>query len=328
MFFKSLCLRLVGGLIAVVMLAAVGVNKTERYDVRDPESCRLNFSVLSDVHVEGNNVPRYKAFVQSMQNVKKNRSGNDAIVFLGDSSMNGQNIENLLFHGAVALHLRGEKVLTVIGNHDLGNGNGQGRKLEQRWLDYTAACFGRQLEHPYYYEVIDGCYFIVLGIEALQDDDETVTTAQQIAWLEDVLALAAKSGKPAFVFSHYPTDYAEDETGRSTDRQVDLLAAYAEEHDVFAFVGHTHMPLHLYWSFRDYDGYPEIYLPRLTELYGADDRDYGSGTGVGIEVEVYDNEVLIRGRNFVTGEWYKDAWEDDEPLCEATYPLQHPYPAQ
>lgn len=328
MFIKSLLLRLLGGLIAVVMLVAVGVNKTEPYDVRDPEKCRLNFTVLSDVHVEGNNTPRYKAFVQSMQNVKKNKSGNDAIVFLGDNTMNGQNIENLLFHGAVSLHLRGEKVLPVIGNHDLGNGNGQGRKLEQRWLDFTAAFFGRQLEHPYYYEVIDGCYFVVLGLEALQDDDETVMSEAQFAWLEGVLALAAESGKPTFVFSHYPTDDMEDETGRFTSRLTDMLAEYGREHDIFAFVGHTHMPLHLFWSFHTSDGYPETYLPRLTELYGKDDREVGDGTGVGIEVEVYENEVLIRGRNFVSGEWYVDTWEDDHPVCEVTYSLQHPYPAQ
>ena len=73
MLFKSLILRLIGGLIAVVMLVAVGVNKTESYDVRDPEHCRLHFSVLSDSHIEGNNTPRYKAFAQSLQNVKKNR---------------------------------------------------------------------------------------------------------------------------------------------------------------------------------------------------------------------------------------------------------------
>ena len=205
MLFKSLCLRLLGGLIAVVMLLAVGVNKTEQYDVRDPENCRLNFSVLSDVHVEGNNVPRYKAFVQSMQNVKKNKSGNDAIVFLGDNTMNCQTIENLLFHGAVSLHLRGEKVLPVIGNHDLGNGNGDAEQLLGRWLDYTAAYFGKQLEHPYYYEVIDGCYFIVLGFEPA-GENYTVMTDAQITWLEGVLELAAESGKPAFVFSHHPTD--------------------------------------------------------------------------------------------------------------------------
>ena len=327
MFLKSLGLRLAGGLIAVVMLLAVGVNKTEPYDVRDPETCCLNFSVLSDAHIEGNNVPRYKAFVQSLQNVKKNKSGNDAVVFLGDNTMNGQHIEHLLFQGAVALHLRGETVLPVIGNHDLGNGDGDAETLLGRWLDYTAAYFGKRLEHPYYYDVIDGCYFIVLGFEPV-GKNETVMTEAQLAWLKGVLEKAAQSGKPTFVFSHYPTDYAEDETGRSTDRLADMLATFAEAHDVFAFVGHTHMPLHLFWSFRNADGYPEIYLPRLTELYGADDRAFGVGTGVGIEVEVYENEVQIRGRNFVAGAWYRDAWEDDEPLCEATYPLQHPYPAQ
>lgn len=325
MFLKSLGLRLVGGLIAVVMLVAVGVNKTESYDVKDPEACRLNFSVLSDAHIEGNNVPRYQAFVRSLQNVKKNKSGNDAVVFLGDNTMNGQHIENLLFHGAAALQLRGETVLPVVGNHDIGNGNGDGAKLQQRWYDYTAAYFGRKLERPYYYEVIDGCYFIVLGMEA-QRVYEMVMTDAQFTWLETVLEKAAESGKPAFVFSHYPTDDVEDAAGSETSRLTDLLAAYARAHDVFAFVGHTHMPLALFWSFHSADGYPETYLPRLTELFGENDREFGKRTGVGIEVEVYDNEVLIRGRNFVKGEWYTDP--ADKVPCEVTYPLQHPYPAQ
>lgn len=327
MFFKALFLRLLGGLIAVVMLVAVGVNKTESYDVRDPEGCRLNFSVLSDSHIEGNNTPRYKAFAKSLQNVKKNKSGNDAIVFLGDNTMNGQHIENLLFHGTVSLYLRGETVLTVNGNHDLGNFNGEALKLQQRWLDYSNAFFGRKLERPYYYEVIDGCYFILLGLEALKGDEMVMSDAQ-FAWLQDVLEKAAASGRPTFAFSHYPMDDLEDEDGKMTDRVQKLLTDFNKEHDLFCFAGHTHMPLHLFWSFHTYDGYPETYLPRLTELYGNDDREYGVGTGVGIEVEVYDNEVLIRGRNFVTGEWYVDTWEDDNPLCEKTYPLQHPYPAQ
>lgn len=325
MFLKSLVLRLIGGLIAVVMLVAVGVNKTEPYDVRDPEKCRLNFSVLSDAHIEGNNTPRYKAFVQSIQNVKKNKSGNDAVVFLGDNTMNGQHIENLLFHGAVALQLRGEKVLPVIGNHDIGNGNGDGEKLQQRWYDYTKAYFGKTLENPYYYEVIDGCYFIVLGMEA-QRVYEMVMSEAQFTWLEGVLKKAGESGKPAFIFSHYPADDVEDETGKSTDRLVNMLAAYSEEHDLFSFVGHTHMPLRLFWSFHSSDGYPETFLPRLTELYGEDDHEFGIDTGVGLEVEVYEQEVVLRGRNFVTGTWFEDPWDD--VLCEKTYPLMHAYPAQ
>ena len=148
MFLKSVTLRVVATMIALVMLLAVGFSKAEPYDVRDPENCRLHFSVLSDAHIEGNNVARYQVFARSLQNLKKNQSGNAAIVFLGDNTMNGQHIENMLFHGTVSLLLRGETVLPVMGNHDIGNGEGDYEKLQNRWYDYTEAFFGKKLEHP------------------------------------------------------------------------------------------------------------------------------------------------------------------------------------
>ena len=43
MFLKSLGLRLISTLIALVMLLAVGISNSEKYDVRDPENCRLHF---------------------------------------------------------------------------------------------------------------------------------------------------------------------------------------------------------------------------------------------------------------------------------------------
>ena len=319
-FFKSIFLRTTAALITLVMLLFAGQGKTEEYDVRDSENCRFNFTVLSDCHIEGNNMPRYQVFARSLQNVMKNKSGNGAVVFLGDSTMNGQNIENLLFHGAVSMLLKNETVLPVMGNHDIGNGEGDYETLQNRWYDYTAAFFGRDLEHPYYYEVVDGYYFIVLGMEA-QTVHEMYMSDEQFDWLEGVLAEAAKSGKPAFVFSHYPADYVVDKDGNETPRLTDMLAEYNEEHDLVSFVGHTHMPLYLFWSFHDYDGYPEIYLPRLTQLAGDDNEIYKE-SGIGIEVEIYENEVYVRGRDFYNGEWRYDTV--DETMCEMTYDLKNP----
>jgi len=318
---KSFFIKVFSLIVALVMLLPVGRGNREAYDVRDPQACRMNFSVLSDSHVEGNNFNRYKVFSNSLQNVKANKSGNDAIIFLGDNTMNGQVIENSLFHGMVSLVMHGETVLPVLGNHDIGNGSGDYQKLQNRWYDYTAAFFGRKLSHPYYYEVIDGCYFIVLGMEA-QEIYEMYISDEQFAWLEDVLSQAAQSGKPAFIFSHYPADDVVDKEGNSTDRLTDMLAAYNETNDLFSFVGHTHMPLSLYWSFHSSDGYPEIFLPRLTDLYGEDD-EIGERSGIGVEVEVYENEVLVRGRNFCSGEWLVEDPDDGE-MCEVTYTLKNP----
>lgn len=319
---KSVLLRVISFFAAAVMLLFSGIAHGESYDVQEPENCLLHFSVLSDVHVEGNNPMRYKVFAHALRDVQRNRSGNDAVVFLGDSTMNGQHVENMLFHGTVRMLLRGETILPVMGNHDIGNGKGDYEKLQNRWYDYTAAFFGRKLDRPYYKTVIDGYTFLVLGMQA-QKVYEMQMHEEQFAFLEQALREAAGSGKPVFVFSHYPTDDVTDENGVQTDRLTRMLADYSRTHDLFCFVGHTHMPMHSDWSFHTDDGFPEIYLPRLTELGGANGHELLDDTGVGTVVEVYADKVVVRARDFYRSVWKTDSWADDA-LCAQTYTLQNP----
>ena len=311
---------MIAAVVAGILLLFAGTAPGDNYEVRDPENCAVHFTVLSDVHIESNNFARYKVFGRALKDVKKNKSGNDAVVFLGDSTMNGQFFENILFHGAVRSVLKNGNILPVVGNHDIGNGKGDYEKLQNRWYTFTEAFFGKKTEHPYYYEVIDGCYFIVLGMEA-QKVYEMMMSEEQFDWLEGVLEEAAQSGKPAFVFSHYPTNDVIDESGEPTDRLTNMLAEYNKDNDIFCFVGHTHMPMYLYWSFHTGDGFPETYLPRLTDLGGESDNEIVDNTGVGLEVEVYENEVVLRARDFYRGEWKYDTYSD--AMCEVTYPLKN-----
>ena len=322
MAVKSFFLRATAALLSAAMLLFVGVGSHTAYDVRDPERCKLHFSVLSDAHIEGNNPTRYAVFVHALRDVRKNRSGNDAVVFLGDNTMNGQAFENLLFHGAARANLRHETVLPVLGNHDVGNGQGDYGKLQTRWYTYTQAFFGRALTRPYYADTVCGCTFIVLGTEA-QSVNEIVMTDAQFAWLEGVLEESAQSGRPVFVFAHHPARAAADETNAYTGRLTDILARYSREHDLFSFVGHTHRPLQLPASFRTRDGFPETYLPCLTKLRGEKDNETYEDTGTGVEVEVYGSEVVIRGRDFYRSAWLTD--EDSGSPCEVTYPLKEPF---
>ena len=319
MAIKSVILRALAMLLSAVMLLTVaGNSNTKEYDVKEPDSCLLNFSILSDVHIEGNNNTRYKVFAQSLQNVKKNKSGNDAVVFLGDNTMNGNNTEHMLFCGTVARVLGDQKSLVALGNHDIGNGEGDYAQLQSRWYDYTAAFFDKKLTTPYYYDVIDGYYFIVLGMES-HDSNTMKMSDDQLAWLGFTLEDAARSGKPVFVFSHHPSSYASTLNRDSEYDLIDMLSEYSETHDLFYFCGHTHRTLSRS-SFREWNGYPETYLPRETELTGEKDNQIYSGTGFGVEVEVYENEVLIRGRNFYTGQWAESGGD----ALEASYALKNP----
>ena len=318
--FNSFFIKIAALFVVIPMILFCGISNTEPYDVKDPENVKLNFTVISDTHIEGNNFNRYKVFERSLKDVKKNKSGNDAVVFLGDNTMNGQFVESLLFYGTAATILRGENVLPALGNHDIGNGEGDYDKLQKRYFNFANAYFTDGISTPYYYKVIDGYYFIVLGMESHEVYDFYLSDAQY-EWLEDVLEKAAESGKPAFVFCHYSPAYAIDENGHDTDRLNDIFTEYNKTNDIFYFYGHTHMPMLLYWSFRDY-GYPLVNLPRITELYGAEDHEIGEDSGDGVEVEVYGNEVIIRARNFYTGQWKID--DLDEVPCEMTYTLKNP----
>ena len=163
---KTAFLRVAAFVISSIFILFAGVGSSEEYDVRDPENLKLNFSVISDSHIESNNKTRYEVFAKALENVSKNKSGNDAVIFLGDNTMNGQFIESLIFHGTVRQLLKDEKILPAVGNHDIGNGQGDYEKLQNRWYDFSEAFFGRDEGTPYYYEIIDGCFFIVLGTEA------------------------------------------------------------------------------------------------------------------------------------------------------------------
>ena len=319
---KSVFLRTVSMIVTIAMLIlfAPGGVSPEPFDVKEPEACRLNLTVFSDVHVESNNYPRYKVFADSLRDAVQNKSGSDAYLFLGDSTMNGQNIENMIFHGTVARFLKGQKVIPVPGNHDFGNGEGNFRAIQQRWYDYTEAFFDKKLTTPYYYDVVDGFYFIVLANEQ-QNIDAMHMSDDQYAWLELMLEDAARSGLPTFVLAHYPPRMASPINPDSRYSLVRMLADYNREHDLFYLCGHLHSAPSAS-TFHAWSGFPETYLPCLTDLSNNEDRAVFEGTGFGEEVEVYTDRVVFRVRNFYFGEW---AELNGAPM-EATYTLKNPVP--
>lgn len=315
---KAVFLRLISFIVALSMLAlfAPGPSESEPFDVKDPEECRLCLTVFSDVHVESNNYPRYKVFADSMRDAMKNAHGSDAILFLGDSTMNGQNIENTIFHGTVHLLMKDQKVISVAGNHDFGNGEGNFEKIQQRWYDYTEAFFGPKLTKPYYYEILNGFYFIVLANEQ-QNIDAMHMSEEQYEWLLDMLEEASQSGLPTFVLAHYPPGMSQP---IDPDSQYDLrrmLAEYNRENDMFYLCGHLHADPSDY-SFHTWNAFPDTYLPCLTKL--TDNGEIYEGSGFGEVVEVYPDRVVFRMRNFFNGEW---AILRDEPF-EREFFLKHP----
>ncbi len=257
------------------------------YEAERPDELIMSFSVVSDVHVETNNPDAYGAFANLIKGIKAGKN-HSAAVFLGDNVMNGQLIENLFFYTGVRAVNPAEHNLVAIGNHDLGNGNGDYEKLRKNYLNNNSIFLGNKLENTYYCKIINGCYMVFLASEGLSVNDFVMSEAQ-LEWLKGVLKEADEAGAPIFIFNHHPINYIN---GMDENTLSDLFVQY----DNLLYIhGHTHNRLDSD-NFYTRGGVNCICLPRSTEIV-----DYGPGDG--IVVEVYENEILVRGRNFINGEW-------------------------
>lgn len=291
--------KLVSMFLTIFMLI-LSVNVTgEPLKAENPDEVKLNFTVFSDCHIEGNNLKTYQVLTKMLMSADKNETENDAAVFLGDNTMNGQDIESMFFYGLVNAVKPAEEILVASGNHDFGNGEGNFNQLVNRFKDYNNMFFEPEMEELYYYRVINGCYFIVLSTE-----DHTVNTSylseEQLTWLRGVLDEAAESGNPIFVFHHYPIYYLEGD-------QYVLSEILNDYDNLLYFCGHTHLEM-TKDSFSNFNGVDTVWLPKSTEhVY----EDYDCG--VGVQVEVYENEVLVRARSF-----YEDRWIEG---LEYRYPV-------
>ncbi|MDD6146708.1 MAG: metallophosphoesterase [Oscillospiraceae bacterium] len=278
----------------LALIFSIGVpTPTQTHDVKDKDECLMSFSVLSDVHVEMNNNTTRKRFVSVLYDVKNAETENDALVFLGDNTMNGQVGENLVFNGLIDLVDPAKAVYTAMGNHDTGNGNGEDNY--RRRAAYFWNCFndfnGTNVKAPYYYaQEFDNCVFAFMASEADASNFPTISK-EQVQWLDGVLAKTDEAGVPAFVFNHHPLKYI-DENGAA------LLETLMRHHNVFFINGHDHD------SFLDIGNFdPDthyIVVPKCTDLPEEGMQD---DTGAGLQIEIYDGEVLVRARRFCTSEW-------------------------
>lgn len=284
-YLKQLAITVLTLIMMLIPSAPDGVDLS--YEAENPDALRMSFSAVSDIHVETNNPDAYKAFDSLMRGIKAGQH-HDAAVFLGDNVMNGQMLENFLFYSGVRLGKPAAQSLVALGNHDLGNGEGDYEKMRKNFITNNNMYLGNAIENTYYAKVINGCYMIFLASEDMTVNDFVLSEAQ-FAWLQTQLDEAAAADAPVFVFNHHPLYQI------SADSNNALTALLNQYNDLLYLHGHMHNDLDED-NFYTYDGIDCISLPRSTEIV-----DYAPGDGV--VVEVYQDEVLVRGRDFIQGKW-------------------------
>ncbi|MBR5438312.1 MAG: metallophosphoesterase [Clostridia bacterium] len=280
------------GLIATVMSLLMMISPAfssaaEPFTAERPDELVASFAVVSDIHVETNNAQTVKNLNGVLNGIKAGQNL-DATVYTGDNVMNGQILENVFFYTAVKSVMHNEKNYVITGNHDLGNGEGDYNKFRTNFIVNNNLYLGNNISELYYYRVVNGCYMIFLSSEDLCVGDYVISDAQ-MEWLEGVLEEAKAANAPILVFNHHPIYLIRDRDYRS-------LAWLLQKYDnLLYFHGHYHNELDAE-NFYEWHGVDCINLPRATE-----GTDFEPGDGV--VVEVYENEILVKGRDFIKGEW-------------------------
>lgn len=300
----SRILKIIAAVLAVFIFSSSG--EIAPYEPLDGDNIKLNFTVISDGHIEGNNSQRHKNYGEAFCDMAAAEEISKALVMVGDNTMNGQGIEEAMLYGLMNKYNKIENVLMAVGNHEVCRDDTDFEKLEKRFIKYNNAFLDHKIDKLYHSQVIDGYHFIILATDRNSGVEQYISD-EQFEWLDNELKTAAESGNPVFVFNHWPMNdtfsevWPEGHVGEQSERLYQVLTKYDSR--IFLFTGHLHMGI-----FENDYGIKEdgkityINVPSFGSENDDGDADV-QDTGMGLQVEVYDTQLVVRIRNFVTHQW-------------------------
>jgi 3',5'-cyclic AMP phosphodiesterase CpdA len=291
-FLTGIFLRIVGLILSVVlMFTGLRVsNCGTAFEVQNPADIRLHLSVFADVHMQTWTPRSYYQLARSLRDIRDARQRPDALVLLGDNTMNGQVTEYIMLYGIMRRFNRVRETFVVMGNHDLALDTTNARTAIDRHNFFWRAYDRTRAAQAYYSRVINGYTLVAIAGEG--PDCERHISDAQLVWLADVMANSPE-GKPIFVFVH---QHIHEDIAREAyfPRAAEIRNILEQYDNVFVFNGHWHtIPLSLSVE----NGVNYVNVPGLHSHVGY---EYA---GEGLQIEVYDDTVVLRGRNFMHGEW-------------------------
>ncbi len=298
------------------------------YSPNDAENCKLNFAVISDTHLYDDASQRL-LLEMGLSDMENSDTRLDALVMAGDNTNNGSSVQYDQLAKAFSKYDPADNIIMAIGNHDTWNKEvdpeNRFPESERLFLEYQKKMFDRELDKVYFSTEVNGYTFIVLGGET--DITKSYISNEQMLWFRVEMEKAALKGLPIFVVSHAPLDnthglpqtWADRESvseeeflnhdGTFADGRSEEIKEIIMQYDnVFLFSGHVHNGLAKDVDYKGYtfstvesDGtFTSINLP----TYGNTCARGTPSSGVGVNVEVYENEIQIKGRCFSAGVWY------------------------
>lgn len=286
--------------------------KSTSFFVKSPEILKkgeskklFSFNVITDMHIVESR-PLHTSHLQKVFNdILELDSESIAIFTCGDNTDRGTAnqydiLMNIIESAGDAL----PDVYFAMGNHDLVYGNGFESQVEL-FKNKTG------MDGVYYSVELNGMKFIVLGSDTLS---ATGTVGKdQLDWLKNELSSVDKS-KPVFLFLHQPLIDTVSGSLYSKDTEIqdwygiidtadEIRAILADFPNAFLFTGHTHWQLESMQTALLGYGKDANFINCASVGYLWNDLDTSVGGSQAYFVEVYEDYVLLRGREFVQGKW-------------------------
>lgn len=287
--------------------------KTDPIDVSDPDNAKLVFVATADPQISNYMLKRDQYFRAMCEDIGNADCNIDAVLMAGDIAENGLQCEYDRVYELLDA-TGAENYILSVGNHDVR------LKLYKNTVKNFTAFANRlnksagsdiEIDSLHYTCNINGYNFIVLGTDSTEFEESYISD-EQLSWLDNSLTQFSAEGKPVFVVIHQtfkdthglpdtwnsPID-AAGSVGDQSQQLYDIMNKYE---NVILITGHLHTGFGQY-SYEKLGNIHSINLPSAT--VDNKDGDYNEN-GIGYFVEVYDDEVLFRARNFNKGEFVSD----------------------
>lgn len=286
------------------------------YTPLHPGKERLTFATMSDIHLDDSYL-RKLMFELGLKDLDNSIPKPDLLCLLGDNTDHGYVSQYESLVESLSKYNVANDISLVLGNHDTWSEDIGATLSHKIYKDFYKKITGREIDEVYFSMTVKGYHFIHISSE--EYFTHAVVSDEQIQWLDKELAKASEDKKPIFVMCHWPLNQTHglpdtwddgDVTPMSggLGEQSDAIDAVLQKYDnVFYITGHIHSgltneftgKLFKYNSVEKHGNITCVNLPsyQYFSLKGV------PVNGTGYVFEVYDDEVVIRARDYIGGFW-------------------------
>lgn len=281
----------------------------------------MSFFLLSDLHINSGVSYPSEHLKQALDEVTKTFAGKvDAVVFGGDVTESATEKDYKELRSVLSKY-KLPPVYANMGNHDYynvyidKNGNWSTETFPNGKTDEQskkAFCDFFQLEKPYHDTKIKGVPIILMSQEIYQQTRKEVGEGawysdEQLEWLRAKLAENPKD-RPVFVMIHQPLP-AQGQDGGShrvipARKFREILKPYP---NAFVFSGHSHQDFQNGTPHYVKETFHWFHNSSVGRVLNAKYQHERKDAAQGFYIQIYQDRVVLRGREFSTGSWIPEA---------------------